>query len=107
MSNTVIVASKSIKIGHNVMIGGGVTIIDTDFHSLNYNYWNTPLDEKEMIREEVTIGNNVFIGMDSLILKGVKIGDGAIIAARSVITKSIPSNEIWGGNPAQFIRKRT
>ena len=106
MSNTVIVASKKIRIGHNVMIGGGCTIIDTDFHSMNYEHWNTPFDEQEMVRQEVVIGNNVFIGMDSLILKGVKIGDGAIIAARSVISKNIPANEIWGGNPAKFIKRR-
>ena len=53
----------------------------------------------------VIIGNNVFIGMDSLILKGVTIGDYAIVAARSVVTKSIPAGEVWGGNPAKFIRK--
>lgn len=106
MSNTTIIASQNIKIGHNVMIGGGVTIIDTDFHSMNYELWNTPFDEKEMIRENVTIGNNVFIGMDSLILKGVTIGNGVVIAARSVVTKDIPANEIWGGNPAKFIKKR-
>ena len=106
MSNTVIVATTHVEIGTNVMIGGGVTIVDSDFHSLNSNHWNTPSDEKYMIRRPVIIGNNVFIGMDSLILKGVKIGDGAIIAARSVVTKDIPENEIWGGNPAKFIKKR-
>ena len=107
MSNTVIVATKKITIGNNVMIGGGVTIVDSDFHSMNYHHWNTPNDEKEMISKDVYIGNNVFIGMDSLILKGVTIGDGAIIAARSVITKDVPSNQIWGGNPAKFIKNRT
>lgn len=106
MSNTVIVASKYIEIGNNVMIGGGTTIVDTDFHSMNHEYWDTPLDEIEMLRKDVIIGNNVFIGMDSLIMKGVTIGNGAIIAARSVVTKDIPENEVWGGNPAKFIKKR-
>lgn len=106
MSNAVIVATKSIEIGHNVMIGGGVTIVDSDFHSLDYNEWFTEQDEKNMSSKEVIIGNNVFIGMNSIILKGVSIGNGAVIAAGSVVTKSIPINEVWGGNPAKFIKKR-
>lgn len=107
MSNTVIVATKGIEIGNNVMIGGGCTIVDSDFHSMNYNNWNTANDELNMLRSEVKIGDNVFIGMDSLILKGVTIGNGVVIAARSVITHDIPDNEYWGGNPAKFIKKRS
>lgn len=58
-----------------------------------------------MCSAPVVIGNNVFIGMDTLVLKGVTIGDRAVVAARSVVTKSIPADEVWGGNPAKFIRK--
>lgn len=106
MSNVVIVATKGIEIGENVMIGGGVTIIDSDFHSLDYVNWNTPLDEQNMVSKEVYIGNNVFIGMDALILKGVSIGDKAIIAARSVVINDVPENAIVGGNPAKIIGYR-
>lgn len=106
MSNVTIIATKQIFIGKNVLIGGGVTIVDTDFHSLNSSDWFTPNDEINMKRLPVYIGDNVFIGMDSIILKGVTIGNNSIIAAGSVVTKSIPANEIWGGNPAVFIRKR-
>lgn len=107
LSNVVIVATKQISIGKNVMIGGGVTIIDSDFHSLDYNDWFTDKDEHNMNSIPVTIGDNVFIGMNSLILKGVHIGNGSIVAAGSVICKSIPPGEIWGGNPAKFISKNT
>jgi acetyltransferase-like isoleucine patch superfamily enzyme len=104
MSNTTIVATKSISIGNNNMIGGGVTIVDSDFHSLNSLHWHTNADEKNMISLPVVIKDNVFIGMDSIILKGVTIGNNVIIAAGSVVSKDIPNNQIWGGNPARFIR---
>ena len=52
------------------------------------------------------IGNDVWIGFDSLIMPGVHIADGAIIAARSVVTKNVGPFEIWGGNPAKLIKKR-
>lgn len=104
MSNTVIVATKSVEIGNNVMIGGGVTIVDSNFHSLNPIYWHTEYDEKYMKSTPVRIGNNVFIGMNSIILKGVAIGSNVVIAAGSVVSKDIPENQIWGGNPAAFIK---
>ncbi|MEI3417887.1 MAG: DapH/DapD/GlmU-related protein [Blautia sp.] len=53
----------------------------------------------------VVIKNGVFIGANSIILKGVTIGEKAIIGAGSVVTRSIPDGEIWAGNPARFIRK--
>lgn len=104
MSNTVIVATQSITIGNNIMIGGGVTIVDSDFHSLNSLHWHTNADEQNMISLPVVIKDNVFIGMDSIILKGVTIGNNVIIAAGSAVSKDIPNNQIWGGNPARFIR---
>ena len=106
MSNTVIVATKSITIGDNVMIGGGCTIVDTDFHTMDYTKWFSPKDEELMERKEVVIGDNVFLGANCFILKGVHVGNGAVIAAGSVVTKDIPENQIWGGNPAKFIRNR-
>ena len=55
--------------------------------------------------KRVTIGNDVFIGANCYIGKGVSIGDRSIIAAGSVVVKSIPPDEIWGGNPAKFIKQ--
>ena len=106
MSNTVIVATRLVEIGNNVMIGGGATIVDCDFHSMDYNHWFSGKDEENMVSRPVIIGNNVFIGTNATILKGVSIGDGAVIGAGAVVTRNIPKNEIWGGNPARFIKSR-
>ena len=61
-------------------------------------------DQKCKVKSPVIIEDNVFIGARSIILKGVTIGRNSIVGAGSVVTKSIPSNQIWGGNPAKFIR---
>ena len=106
LSNVIIVATNHIEIGNNVMIGGGVTIVDSDFHSLDPLDWFTDDDATKAKTDSVIIGNDVFIGMNSIILKGVHIGDRAIVGAGSVVTKDIPANEVWGGNPAKFIKKR-
>lgn len=55
---------------------------------------------------KVTIGKRVFIGVNTVIVNSVEIGDDAVIAAGSVVTKDVPAGEIWGGNPAKFIKKR-
>ncbi|MBP9753254.1 MAG: CatB-related O-acetyltransferase [Proteobacteria bacterium] len=55
---------------------------------------------------DTIIGNDVWIGAESMIMPGVQIGDGAVIAARSVVTKNVGPYEIWGGNPAKIIKKR-
>ncbi|MCB5228744.1 MAG: acyltransferase [Candidatus Cloacimonetes bacterium] len=104
ISNSTIVCQESVTIGRGVLIGGGCRIWDTDFHS-------TQVDARLSSRDAsvktvpVIIGDQAFIGGGSFILKGVKIGANSIVAAGSVVTKSIPDNEIWGGNPAVFIRK--
>jgi acetyltransferase-like isoleucine patch superfamily enzyme len=106
ISATAFVAHKSITIGDNVKIGGGVCIYDTDFHSLDAETRANPkLDHLFKKNLSVCIEENVFIGAHSTILKGVTIGQNSIVGACSVVTKSIPANEIWAGNPARFIKK--
>ena len=104
MSNVSIYSAKGVTIGAHTKIGGSVKIYDTDFHSLCYeDRMDRETDHPKMA--EVKIGNNVFIGANTIVLKGVMIGDRSIIGAGSVVTKNIPEDEIWGGNPAKFIRK--
>lgn len=105
ISSSALHSNKLIEIGDNVLIGGGCVIFDTDFHSLNFKHRsNTKLDINNTKSAPVIIGSNVFIGAFSTILKGVEIGDNSIIAAGSLVSKKIPSNQIWGGNPAKFIK---
>lgn len=55
---------------------------------------------------DTIIGNDVWLGAESLIMPGIKIADGVVIASRAVVTKNVGPYEIWGGNPARFIKKR-
>jgi acetyltransferase-like isoleucine patch superfamily enzyme len=106
ISYTAIYCSYQVTLHDNVMIGGGTCIYDTDFHPLSAADRLGDNDEKTA-SGAVTIGNNVFIGANCTILKGVTIGDNSIVGACSVVTKSIPPNEIWAGNPAKFIKSHS
>lgn len=105
LSQTAIVCTSQITIGNNVKVGGGTRIYDTDFHSLDYKKRQNK-EEDCLYRKSlpINIGNDVFIGSRCIILKGVTIGDCSIIAAGSIVTKSIPPKEIWGGVPAKYIK---
>ncbi len=104
MSQAAVICHCGITIGNDVKLGGGVCIFDTDFHSLDPEVRRSADDLKHRAEKPVTIGNNVFIGAKSIVLKGVTIGDNSIVGAGSVVTKSIPAGQIWAGNPARFIR---
>ena len=102
MSNATIVADNSVTIGDNVMIGGGTQIFDKNFHSTDPAIRTGGHETRADVNTApVFIGDNVFIGTNCLICKGVTIGENAIVAAGSVVVKSIPAGEVWGGNPAK------
>ena len=103
ISNATIIARAGVTIDDFTLIGAGTRIYDNDFHSLDSEQRGTINDVPKSI--PIYIGKNVFIGAYSLILKGVTIGDKSIIGAGSVVTKNVPPNEIWAGNPARFIKK--
>jgi len=95
-SGTVIGAIKLIKLGNNVRCGANTLITDSDWH----------LDDIRSGKpKEVIIGDNVWIGINSIVLKGVIIGENTVIGANSVVVKSIESNVIAAGNPCRVIRK--
>lgn len=69
--------------------------------------WEHAMDGKEYpLKGDIVIGNDVWLGYKSVIMSGVNIGDGAIVAAHSIVTKDVPPYSIVGGNPARIIRKR-
>lgn len=104
MSNVTLVARNLIKIDDDVLLGGGVKIYDNDFHSLDFDTRiNHPYEDIKS--KPVIVKHGAFIGAHSIVLKGVTIGERSIVGAGSVVTKNIPNDEIWGGNPAKFIRK--
>ena len=84
--------------------GGNVFIWDTDFHPLNF-IDRRKNDYTATISASINVEDDVFIGANSIILKGVSIGKRSIIGAGSIVTKNVPNDEIWAGNPAKFIRK--
>tara|TARA_Y100000031_G_C8124561_1_gene339851 strand:+ start:214 stop:855 length:642 start_codon:yes stop_codon:yes gene_type:complete len=87
---------KSIKIGNNVSISKGVIIRDSDNHTIDNNTKKTT--------QPIVIGNHVWIGLGAKILKGVTIGDGAIVAAGAVVNKDIPAKALVGGVPAKILK---
>ena len=105
MNGAMIYRSKKVLICNHVKIGGGTRISDSNHHSLDYKIRRTFEDSKHAKSAPVIIGDDVFIGANCYIGKGVTIGDRSIVAAGSVVVKSIPADEIWGGNPAEFIKK--
>ncbi len=100
-----IFCASSITIGDYCTIGINTSIWDTDFHPVdNYHDRRNNLKDK-ITTKPIAIGNDVFIGANCIILKGAVIGDRSIIGANSVVTSFVPSDEIWAGNPARFVRK--
>jgi acetyltransferase-like isoleucine patch superfamily enzyme len=90
-------SEQSVKLGHDTIVGGLVTIYDTSFH---------PLEEgREVKVRPVEIGANVWIGRGATILAGTTIGDHAVIAAGSIVTGEVAARTLVAGNPAKPIRE--
>lgn len=103
-SDTKIRCKEKITIGEDAVISHNVTIEDFDGHQL-FNVLENGTKEKLSISAPITIGNHVWIGAKATILKGVTIGDGAVVAAGSVVTSDIPAHCLCAGVPAKVIRE--
>lgn len=103
MTGGAICVAERVRIGNRVALGANSTITDTDFHPLD------PILRRHSPQQAKTapvfIEDDVFVGMNSIILKGVTIGHGSVIGAGSVISKDVPPQVIVAGNPARIIRE--
>lgn len=103
MTAVAIGSASKVKIGNNVKIGALTTIFDTDFH---HSDPAIRLNNDVMPTSPVTIEDNVFIGYNCLVLKGVTIGKNSVIGANSVVINNIPENSVAIGNPCRTIIRR-
>lgn len=123
VGNSSFVCTTKISIGSNVLISWGCTIMDNNAHSLiseerknDVRDWKKGIDENavgkykdwsNVSKGEVTIKNKAWIGFNVIILKGVTIGEGAVVAAGSVVTKDVPDYAVVAGNPAAILKYTT
>jgi acetyltransferase-like isoleucine patch superfamily enzyme len=99
-------ATELIEIGENCLIAANTQIFDSSGHDLSFEDAANRLNTTGSSRP-IRIGDNVWIGAGCMILPGVTIGDGAVVAAGSVVTKDVPSLALAGGNPARIIRSHS
>ena len=89
-----------VTLGDNVYISVGAEFICHDGSTLPFRKDIPDLE----LAGEITVGDNVFIGKGATILAGVKIGSNCVVGANALVTKSVPDNSVYGGNPARFIK---
>jgi galactoside O-acetyltransferase len=108
-----LVCAEAIDIGDDVLVSWGCTIVDHNSHPLAWkdrssdvvNWFEGEKDWSHVERAAVRIGNKAWIGFNAVILKGVQIGEGAIVGAGSVVTRDVPTFTIVAGNPARPLRE--
>ena len=99
ISGTTIAAAKKIIIKNNVICGGNVLITDYDWHVVNPAQRRKPFAQSK----PVVIEENVWLGVNVVVLKGVLIGSNSVISANSLVVNNIPSNVVAGGNPCKIL----
>lgn len=104
LSGSSIICVKKIEIGKYTMLGVNTNVYDTDFHALNAENRRNQESIEEANSEPILIGNDVWIGANSTVLKGVVIGNGSVVGAHSLVNKSIGDNEFHAGVPARLIK---
>ncbi len=104
ISGSTVYSWDSITIGDNTRVGANCKIVDNDFHPLELEYRHKGLNEEYTRRKPIIIGNDCFIGMNSIILKGTTLGNNVIVGAGSVVHGTFPDNVIIAGNPAKIVK---
>lgn len=115
LGNGLIAIAQSVEIGSDVMLAWGVTIVDHNSHSIRFSersgetqrWLKGHKDWSGVSIASVRIQDKVWVGFNAIILKGVTIGEGAVVAAGAVVTKSVPPWTVVAGNPARVIREIT
>lgn len=123
IGNSHIICAEKIRIGSNVLISWGCTIVDHDSHTVNWQdrsadvkRWRQGLQSSINVAAAsknwgivpmapILISDKVWIGFNVIILKGVVIGEGVVVAAGSVVTREVPAWTVVGGNPARVIKE--
>lgn len=112
--DSIISCADSVRIGSGVLIAHGVQIFDNDAHPLeagaraghwqNLNRGAGHQADVDIPKAPIVIGQYAWLGFNSIILKGVTVGEGAIVAAGSVVTSDVPAGAVVAGNPAKVVR---
>ncbi len=108
-----LVCAEAIEIGDDVLVSWGCTVVDHNSHAIAWhdrrrdvtNWFVGKKDWANVERSVVRIGNRVWIGFNVIVLKGVSIGEGAVVGAGSVVTRDVPPYTVVAGNPARPIRE--
>lgn len=101
MLNGVFLSARGrIEIGSDCLFATGIQIMDSDTHEIRSRNRITDLDAPQPVK----IGNNVWVGLNAIILKGTEIGDNSVVGAGSVVKGKFPANCVIAGNPARIVK---
>lgn len=105
ITGSVIASRMAITIGARVLIGSGCMITDSDWHPLDTVPRRYEVAPEPSESDSVTIGDDVFLGARTIVLKGVTIGEGTVVGSGSVVTRSLPPRVVAAGVPARVVRE--
>jgi acetyltransferase-like isoleucine patch superfamily enzyme len=113
IGSSLLASATRIEIGDDVLISWGCNIVDHNSHAVGWkqrsqdvrDWYHNTKDWTHVLVKPVKIGNKCWLGLNVIVLKGVEIGEGAVVAAGSIVTKNVPSWTVVAGNPARVIRE--
>jgi len=115
LNGALVMSEERITIGSHCLISWNVGIADSDFHPMDpalrrrdavaINPYSKDRQRPPIGTRPVVIGDNVWIGMNSIILKGVRIGDNSVVGAGAVVSRDVPANTVVAGNPARIVKR--